>query len=423
MKKLTSKFYLVGIKGTGMSSLAKLLKNSGYEVIGSDTKDYYFTEDSLISLGINILEFDERNITDEYFYIIGNAYDCNNIEVNEIINNHFEFLYYHDFIGKKLNKKIVACCGTHGKTTTSYFLTKFLNKECNYIIGDGQGDYYDSDLLVLEACEYKNHFLSYNPELLIITNIEMDHTDYYKNKKQLITSFQGIANNSKMILINGDDKNVKKIKHQNKLTYGFNKDNDIKIKILSTTSSCYYVQVNYLKNYYLRIPYLGKHMIYNYVSAYIATILLNKKPKNLNDSNLPKKRFTKYSFKESILIDDYAHHPTEINALHETIRLTYPDAKIYVIFQPHTYERTLYFKKAFLKALEKFDQVYIMEVFTSKREKRNDKLQKKVDTYFKKFTKIEKLDYSLIGKENSVWLFLGAGLAGNMIMEIKNENK
>lgn len=406
-----------------MSSLAKLLKKSGEEVIGSDVKDYFFTEDSLREIGIKILEFDEKNIVEDYFYIIGNAFDLNNVEVNMIISKHFKFMYYHEFIGKFLNKKIIACCGTHGKTTTSYFLTKFLNKECSYIIGDGQGDYYNNDLLVLEACEYKNHFLSYHPELLIITNVEMDHTDYYKNKKQLLRSFQSVANNSKMVLANGDDKNIKKIKHSKKITYGFSKNNDIKIKILSTTSKCYYVQVNYIRNYYLRIPYLGKHMIYNYVSAYIATIILDKVPKNLSDVSLPKKRFAKYRFKESILVDDYAHHPTEIKALLESIRLTYPDYKINTIFQPHTYERTLYFKKEFIKVLSKFDNVYIMDVFTSKREQKNNKLQKKIDKAFNKFSRIDNLDKDLIGSENNVWIFLGAGLAGNLIMEIRNENK
>lgn len=151
-----------------------------------------------------------------------------------------------------------------------------MKKECNYIIGDGEGGSFDTDLLVLEACEYKEHFLSYHPELLIITNIELDHTDFYKNEKQLFISFQKLANQSQMVLVNGDDKWGKKIKHINKLTYGFNKNNDIQIKILSTTTRGYYIQVKYQNNMYLKVPYLGRHMIYNYVSSYMAAILLKK---------------------------------------------------------------------------------------------------------------------------------------------------
>lgn len=112
--------------------------------------------------------------------------------------------------------------------------------------------------------------------MLIITNIELDHTDFYKNEKQLFISFQKLANQSQMVLVNGDDKWGKKIKHINKLTYGFNKNNDIQIKILSTTTRGYYIQVKYQNNMYLKVPYLGRHMIYNYVSSYMAAILLKK---------------------------------------------------------------------------------------------------------------------------------------------------
>ena len=251
------KYYLVGIKGTGMSALAKLLKDQGNEVVGSDVIEHYFTEDSLIEKGITIKNFDENNIDSDYFYIIGNAFNDENIEVKTIKINQYQYMYYHDFIGKMLNKKTIACCGTHGKTTTTYFLTRMLDKKCNYIIGDGDGKGYDNELLVLEACEYKKHFLSYHPELLIINNIELDHTDFYKSIKELINAFQLAANNSKIILANGDDKNVNKIKHSNKITYGFKKNNDIVIKILSTTTKGYYIQVKYQVNYYLHVPYLG----------------------------------------------------------------------------------------------------------------------------------------------------------------------
>ena len=154
-----NKYYLVGIKGTGMSSLAKLLKEEGNEVVGSDVDEYYFTEDALKEQKIEIKSFNRVNITKDYFYIIGNAFDKNNVEVDEIINQKNDYLYYHEFIGQKLNKKIIACSGTHGKTTTSFLLVDFLKKECNYIIGDGEGGSFDTDLLVLEACEYKEHCL------------------------------------------------------------------------------------------------------------------------------------------------------------------------------------------------------------------------------------------------------------------------
>ena len=101
-----NKYYLVGIKGTGMSSLAKLLKEEGNEVVGSDVDEYYFTEDTLKEQEIEIKSFNRSNITKDYFYIIGNAFNKSNIEVDEIINQKNDYLYYHEFIGQKLNKKI-----------------------------------------------------------------------------------------------------------------------------------------------------------------------------------------------------------------------------------------------------------------------------------------------------------------------------
>lgn len=412
------KYYLVGIKGTGMASLAKMLKEGGNEVIGSDVSEYFFTVDSLIKSNIEILKFNKANIKEEYYYIISNAYNQNNEEVEEIIKRKLPYRYYHDFIGKNLNKNIIACSGTHGKTTTSYFLKEMLDKKCNYIIGDGEGGAYDNDLLVLEACEYKQHFLSYYPQWLIINNIELDHTDCYKNKKQLISSFQKFANQADTILVNGDDKLARNINHNKKLTFGFNKNNDIVITILSRTASGYYIKITYNENIYLFVPYLGRHMVYNYVASYITLYILGYPIKELKGDLLPKRRMSTIQYKNSICIDDYAHHPTEIKALLESIKLKYPNQRIKAIFQPHTYERTIHFKKAFKRVFRKFDEVYFLDVFTSKREQANYQLQKKVNCYFSQFKSINELEFSSIGKNKEVWVFLGAGTANKILNDL-----
>ena len=417
------KYYLVGIKGTGMSALANLLKDKGFDVCGSDVKDYYFTEDNLISNDIPIFEFNEKNVTGDCFYVIGSAYNEENVEVNTIIKNNYMYLYYNDFIASMIGQRLIACSGTHGKTTTSHFIVKMLGDECNYIIGDGSGKGFDNELLVLEACEYKEHFLSYKPYLGIITNIEMDNTDYYKNKKQLFNAFCKFAKNSSIILVNGDDNLIKKIKHPHKITYGFKKHNDAIIKILSTTTKGYYIKLEYQKNYYLKVPYLGRHMIYNYVAAYLTSVILGKSVTKDIQLSLPKKRMTKIMYKNAILIDDYAHHPTEIKSLYESLKLTYPNHKLNVLFQPHTYERTIKFKKNFVKELKKFNDVYIMNVFSSRREKECSDKQNIVNAAFKKFKKIENCNFNEIGKKKEVWIFLGAGNASKYMYKIINENE
>ena len=408
------KYYLVGIKGTGMSALAQLLNDEGHKVTGSDSYEQYFTEDSLIYKGIEIKVFNKSNITDEYYYIIGNAYDINNCEVKEIVSKNYKYSYYHEFIGKIDNKKLIAVSGTHGKTTTTSLIVNLLDYKCSYIIGDGSGaGFKNNDLFVLEACEYKEHFLNYNPSLLIINNIELDHTDYYKNKKQLFKAFQKVANNSKQILVNGDDKNTRKIKHKNKITFGFIKNCDIRIKILVKNENGYYVLVKYKDEIFLKIPFTGKHMIYNFVASYMACILTNNKPLLKETIN----------YKNTILIKDYAHHPTEIKALYDAISNKYKNKKINVIFQSHTYERTIKFKKEFNKTLNLFDKVYLMDVFPSKREKESNVLQNKVNRLYKKFDKYEENILKEIGEKEDVWIFLGAGTACSLINKIENENK
>ena len=423
MDKLKNKFYLVGIKGTGMSALALMLKDEGNEVLGSDTNEYFFTEKSLINNDIKILEFNKENIIGDSYYIIGNAYNDNNEEVLEIINNNYKYSYYYEFIGKINNKKIIACSGTHGKTTTTKLIVELMNKRCSYIVGDGSGKgYKENNLFVLEACEYKRHFLSYNPDLLIINNIELDHTDYYKNIKDMISAYQELANKSKMILINADDKNSKKIKHNNKITFGFNKNSDARIKILSKGKDAYYIALNYNEEIYLKIPFLGKHMIYNYVCAYLACLINDIIPLIKEEYELPRRRMETKLYNKSVLISDYAHHPTEIKALYDYVNNKYEDRKINVIFQPHTYERTIRLKKEFVKSLKLFDNVFVQEVYTSKRESKSINKQKIVDKIFSDFKKYNDDVFKTIGLNNDVWIFLGAGNASYIMEKLINEN-
>ena len=143
----------------------------------------------------------------------------------------------------------------------------------------------------------------------------------------------------------------------------------------------------------------------------------------LKNFTTPKRRFKETKVGSNILIDDYAHHPTEIASLYNTLKLSYPNRKINVIFQPHTYERTIHFKRQFKKVLKVFDKVYLLDVFTSKREKYNLNMQDKIDKYFKHFNKIEDLNVSRIKDYAEIWVFLGAGLANEILLNLINKEK
>lgn len=419
------KYYLVGIKGTGMTSLACMLKDLGHFVVGSDVDEEFFTDEILKKKKIEVLSFCANNITSDYTYIIGNAFDEKCEEVSKIILNDFEHYYYHEFIGHILDKNIISVAGTHGKTTTSYFLSQMLNKNVSYIIGDGSG--YGTDAthyLVLEACEYKDHFLSYKSQLALITNIEFDHPDYFKNIKQVISSFQKFANKTKTLIVNGDDVNIRKIKHKNKITFGFDENNDFIIKIEKKNKSSYDILLTEKKTkreYKYNVPFLGKHMIYNYVGSIVISMTLGITP-HINNLLLPKRRMKHYYYGDTIIIDDYAHHPTEIKCLFETLCLSYPDLKINVIFQPHTYSRTLSLLKEFDDALSLFDEVYIENVFTSAREKHSDLLEKKIFDNLSKYKKFNNDVLKNISRsKKEIWVFLGAGCINRYIKEIINQ--
>ena len=171
-------YYLIGIKGTGMSALAQILFDLGYEVMGSDKPDHFFTEKPLIERGIKILPFNKDNIKEDMLIVQGNAFSDTNEEVVRAKELNLKIYTYQEMVGK-LTKMFntITVAGCHGKTTTSAMLSHVLNNivGANYLIGDGSGyAIKENNYFVLEACEYKRHFLSYTPQYAIITNIELD---------------------------------------------------------------------------------------------------------------------------------------------------------------------------------------------------------------------------------------------------------
>ena len=406
-----------------MSALACFLKDLGNVVRGCDVDKYFFTEDNLENKGIIIDSLNKYLLDRDFVYIIGNTYNDDFEIVKKIKENNIEYYYYHEYIGSKINKEIFAVSGTHGKTTTAKFISQMLNEKASYIIGDGSGKGTNSEYLILEACEYKDHFLSYKPKILIINNIELDHPDYFKNIKQVIDSFNKLVKKSDLVLINGDCVNSIKIKGRNIIKVGTKLNNDVIFNFTYNQNGSSITIKFSSEIYNIDVNFKGSHLIYNFVMAYVLCLIIGIKP-NISNIKFPKRRMDTIKYGSSILIDDYAHHPTEIKALHEYISLTYPNYKTNVIFQPHTYTRTLKLKKEFISSLSLFDNVYLDKVFTSSREKENLYNQLKINKYFKKFNKFNKNILNLVNKENKeVWVFLGAGEANRYIRNIlNNEN-
>lgn len=421
------KYYLVGIKGTGMTSLARYLKDLGNYVVGSDTEEVFFTDKILKDNKIEYFIFNKNNITPDYIYVISSAYNETNEEVNKILLNDFPYYYYDKFISNIKTNNLICVAGTHGKTSTSFLLAKMFNNNASYIIGDGSGyGTSKTDYLVLEACEYKNHFLSYNPNIALITNIDFDHPDYYKDIDMVICSFQRFIDKADVVIINKDDSNSNKLKHHNLITYGFNNESDYVIKIINESADGYDIEIiNNIKQtkYQEHLELVGIHNIYNFVGAYVTMLTFNLIPKT-NNLSLPSRRMTEYKKNNIIIIDDYAHHPKEISCLYKSVKQKYPGYKYFVIFQPHTYSRTLTLLDDYIKCLDLFDQVYIEKVFTSKREKVNSTLERSVENGFCKYQKFNsEMLKNIDDNQKEVWIFLGAGVVNKYIFNILDKYK
>ena len=252
------KYYFIGIKGSGMSSLAMLVKDKGNDVRGSDVEEYIFTEEELKRRGIPILNFNKDNINKEDIVIIGHKFiESDNEEVIKAKEEN-KWYEYNDFISEFIKEYYsIAISGSHGKTTTTSLIMNVLNEvdDCGCLIGDGSAHIGDnSNYFVFEACEQKEHFMKYSSDIIVINNIDYDHVDYFKTEDDYINAFYktklligdtSIDSLKEMMLVcklpvddvlNVNNKNiyrtikrVKKINHQAKDILFLNEDDGFKV--------------------------------------------------------------------------------------------------------------------------------------------------------------------------------------------------
>ena len=426
-------YHFIGIKGSGMSGLAIIMKQLGFNVQGSDYGKHYFTEENLIKNKIKILEFNKDNVKDNMIIIKGNTFDETNEEVKTAINKNLKIYTYQEMVAKITNNfNLIAVSGCHGKTTTSSLLAHTL--ESNYLIGDGSGKTNKSNYFVLEACEYKRHFLNYNPNYIIITNIDLDHVDYYKNIADVIDAYQEFSNKANIVLACGDDKNTKKIKAQTIYFYGIEENNYFRAKNIeyhkNGLSFDLYINNNY--EYHFDLPYYGSHMIKNTLAVigicYLEKIELKKVYDKLITFKGAKRRFTETKVLDNIIIDDYAHHPNEIKATIEAARQKYPDKELITIFEPHTFSRTKKFAKEIAKELNKSDYSYVMDIYKSRESQENypDVTSNLIIKKQKKGEYLKKENITkLLRHNNSVLLFMSPNdlktIEKQYIKEYKNK--
>ena len=432
--------FFIGIGGIGMSAIARYFAANGKRVAGYDKTPSQITF-GLEKLGVEI-HFEDRlkNIPisflnkEKTLVVYTPAVPKEHTELNYFINNNFTVLKRAAILGKITESTFcLAVAGTHGKTTTSAILGHIMKDENATSFLGGIAENYNSNLIlgedkisVVEADEFDRSFLQLSPNIACITSMDADHLDIYGKPEALQESFFAFSQKVSDTLI------VAKGLPLKGLTYAVNEDADYKVSNIKIESGKYIFDVHtpssILKNIKFHLP--GKHNVMNALAALamadVYGVSLEKIKHSLSTFKGVTRRFT-YKIKTNnfVLIDDYAHHPTEINAVENSIREMYPDDKVLVVFQPHLFSRTRDFIDDFASALSKFDEVLLLDIYPARELPiagvTSDWLLSKVECKNKKLTKKNNLIKDIKNSSAEVVVMLGAGDIGETINEVTNQ--
>lgn len=432
--------YFIGIGGIGMSAIAHYFASNGKQVAGYDKTPSQITktleakgveihfEDALDNIPIPFLKKEETLI------VYTPAIPENHLELNYFFEHNFSVLKRAEILGKITeNTFCLAVAGTHGKTTTSSILghimaqvnaTSFLggiseNYNSNLILGDDK-------ISVVEADEYDRSFLQLSPDIACVTSMDADHLDVYGDSDALNTSFVEFTKEVSETLIVAKGLPLKGI------TYAINEPSDYEAFNLKIESGKYIFDVKTpsaeIQNIEFSLP--GRHNVMNALAALAMADVYGVSLENIKHSLSTfkgvRRRFSyKIKTEDFVLIDDYAHHPAEINAVESSIREMYPNETIVVVFQPHLFSRTRDFIDDFASELSKFDEVLLLDIYAAREEPIegvNSKwLLNKLTQENKKLTQKNNLVKDIKNSSVKVVVMLGAGDIGVTINEVVDE--
>lgn len=390
--KLFRNIHMRGIGGTSMSGIAEMLKHWGFHVTGSDDSASELTE-KLISKGIPVtIGCDLENVSKSSLVVYTAAIKPDDPELQRAQALNIPIVERADFLGEitKAFEDTICVSGTHGKTTTTSMLSLcFIEAGLDPTIQvgailkqlNGNSRIGNSEFFILEACEYVESFLSFYPKTEIILNIDNDHLDYFKDIEHIKSSFEKYVKllpNDGLLVVNNDDQNcstLSKCTNAKVVTYGIESNNaNFVARNINFNSNGFptfdtYYNNTFYKTITLSVP--GKHNILNALSC-IATCHYYGIDRTTMAEAL--KKFTgahrRYEFVGTFhhninVFDDYAHHPTEINALANATKQKSHN-KAWIIFQPHTYSRTKNLLHDFAKALAPFDNIIITDIYAAR---------------------------------------------------------
>ncbi|MBQ4818425.1 UDP-N-acetylmuramate--L-alanine ligase [Aquimarina sp. MMG016] len=432
--------YFIGIGGIGMSALARYFKFLGKKVAGYDKTPSQITVD-LSELNIEIhYEDSVDNIPDiflnkeETLVVYTPAVPKDHNELSYLIDNGFSVKKRAEVLGI-ITKDVytLAVAGTHGKTTTTAILAHLLKESGAKVTAflGGISENYNSNLIlegnevvVVEADEFDRSFLQLYPDIAAVTSMDADHLDIYEKANALEESFMEFSSRSKdhLLVCNGLPLSG--------ITFGVNDDSDYCAQNIKINNGTYIFDLKtphkLIRDLHLNLP--GKHNLLNAVTAFAIAMLYgsptNTLAKALFSFKGVQRRFSyKIKTDDLVYVDDYAHHPTEINALHQAVREMHPDKKVLAIFQPHLYSRTRDFASDFAKSLSQFDQLLLLDIYPARelpiKGVTSDWLLGMVDIKDKKLVSKNDLTKEILNSDAQVVVTIGAGDIGEEVSSIK----
>lgn len=403
------KIHFVGIKGVGMTPLAIIAKEAGWQVTGSDLADEFITDAALAKAGIKpYTGFSKDQIREADFVITTGAHGgFDNEEVKTAKEKGIRVITQGEAVGMFMDGKIfgrqfegISVAGSHGKTTTTAMIATILKEngvDPSYVIGTADisslglpGHYGRGNFFVAEADEYATEpnynktpkFLWQHPKIAVFTNIEFDHPDFYDSIDSVHNAFLNFARQlpkSSLLVACGDDHQVKKLLREysgNVITYGYSAQNDFRLEKVTVVHEKTFFWVNAkgtdLGEFWLNVA--GEHNAFNALASLAVALECRIDVRGVQkgfNAFLGSARRLEYLGKLSsgaLLFDDYAHHPTEIRKTLQAVKQGNPQKKIVCIFQPHTYSRTKALFSGFVHSFAGCEEVIITDIFPSRRE-------------------------------------------------------
>ncbi len=384
------RIFFAGIGGSGMSGIAEVLHNMGFIVSGSDIAESESVK-RLKKIGINVfLGHDKKNITSVETLVYSSAVTGDNIEVKTAKEKGIPVIPRAEMLAELMRLKFsIAVAGTHGKTSTTSMLASIFNEagtDPTYVVGgklkteESGAKLGDSDYLIAEADESDGSFLKLFPTIAIISNIENDHLDYYGNMENLLNSFAEFGNKVPFygaVVVNGGCKYVKQIiKHIKKkvISFGFDKGCDVRAEKLeqSIFNSSFDLIIKGKKYGRIELNTTGIHNIENALAgiaaAFEAGIEIDYIKNGLKKFYLPDRRFQVLFYnKKHLVIDDYAHHPTEVKATISALQ-NGGHKRIIAIFQPHRFSRLKILMEGFKDAFTGIDKLIVSKIYSANQE-------------------------------------------------------